>query len=79
MNYPEPIDGLILPLSRDPLVCAIDTFRAAQAAYKAERDLVQASWDRGMIRKADKLQHLETVRANAAVKVALIVCERGEA
>lgn len=76
-NYlDKPNDGLILARNRDPLPGALEAFERAQAAYLAEEALVVASWSAGSIRKAGKLEHLETVRNKAAVRVAVLVTER---
>lgn len=79
-TYTEPDDGLRLPLTRDPLASALKAFQTAQAAYLAEEALVKKSWaasDVWSIRKSGKLEHLEDVRDKAAVRVAVIVSERG--
>lgn len=76
-TYTEPDDGLRLPLTRDPLASALKAFQTAQAAYLEEEALVIASWSGGVQRKAGKLEHLEDVRDKAAVRVAVIVSERG--
>lgn len=73
----KPDDGLRLPLTRDPLASALQAFQTAQAAYLAEEALVNEAWQAGVQRKAKALEGLESVRDKAAVRVAVLVSERG--